>query len=146
MSALGQTATFGTAWFRVWNATENRHSGRNVGNALNSVEKVLFHSRSEKSGPYRSSCNFWPRGSPKSGSCRVELAHRVQRPIQPELLAVCVSRGKFRALRFRVFQRNSPYSRRYTKRCRRSFDDPRPTFNSVAIGARLTLVAATTTQ
>jgi len=30
---LGQTATFGTAWFRVWNATVNRHSGRNVGYA-----------------------------------------------------------------------------------------------------------------
>ena len=35
--ALGQTTTFGTAWFRVWNATVNRHSGRNVGNAAVSV-------------------------------------------------------------------------------------------------------------
>ncbi len=33
MSELGQTATFGTAWFRVWNATVNRHSDRNVGYA-----------------------------------------------------------------------------------------------------------------
>ena len=32
-SALGQTATFGSAWRCVWNASVNRHSGSNVGNA-----------------------------------------------------------------------------------------------------------------
>ena len=32
-SFSGQTATFGTAWRRVWNTAVNRHSGRNVGYA-----------------------------------------------------------------------------------------------------------------
>lgn len=74
--------------------------------------KNSFSTRACKiSGPYRSSCDFWPRGERNSGSCRVELADRAQRPILSEFSEVCLSRRKFGALNFRVFQRYSAVTR-----------------------------------